>query len=66
MSAKKRRPEFELGPLLINQVQEYLGVRQVNKLSSNQASEIAQFCNEAASRIGTTLETVDDDESGSD
>ncbi len=56
MSAKKRRPEFELGPLMINQVQEYLGPRVVNKLSSEQAASVARLCNECASTIGRILE----------
>lgn len=59
MSARKKRPEFELGPLLINQVQEYLGVRVVNKLTGRQAANIARLCNECASVIGVVLEDAD-------
>lgn len=59
MSAKKRRPEFELGPLFINQMQDYLGIRVVNKLSSEQAANMARLCNECASTIGRVLEESD-------
>lgn len=53
---RKKRPEFELGPLLINQVQEYLGTRVINKLTSDQAAGIARLCNECASTIGVVIE----------
>jgi hypothetical protein len=58
MTAKKRRPEFELGPLLINQVQEYFGTRSVNKLTNDQAANIARLCNECASVIGKVIEDL--------
>lgn len=59
MSAKKKRPEFELGPLLIGATQGYIGPRGVNKLTSMQASNIARLCNECASVIGRVLEDGD-------
>ena len=59
MTAKKKRPEFELGHLMINQVQEYLGPRTVNKLTSIQAANIARLCNECASTIGRVIEDGD-------
>lgn len=59
MTAKKKRPEFELGHLLIKATQEYLGPRAVNKLSNNQAADIARLCNECASVVGRVLEDGD-------
>ena len=59
MTAKKRRPEFELGPLLIQVVQGYLGKRQVNQLTSLQASNIARLCNETSNAIGRVIEGGD-------
>jgi hypothetical protein len=56
MSAKKKHPGLELGPILINQVRDYLGVRQINKLSTVQLANISRCCNATAETIGEILE----------
>ncbi len=58
MTAKKKVPAFELGQLLINQVQDYLGPRTINKLTPLQLGNISRCCNVVAETIGEIL--VDD------
>ena len=60
MAAKKRLPGLELGPILINQVQEYLGTRTVNKLTTMQLANISRCCNV----LGETVAEILEDESG--
>ncbi len=49
---KKKRPEFELPPILVDAVQEYLGPGATNKLTANQAVEIVEICTRTAGEIG--------------
>lgn len=55
MARKKKRPEFELPPILVDAVQEYLGTSVVNGLRPDQASEIMALCNYTAGKIGEAL-----------
>lgn len=52
----KKRPEFELPAVLIKAIEEYFGQRAINKLSSAQATKIADICNDTAGAIGQIFE----------
>ena len=53
--AKKKYPEFELPPLIVNAIQTYLGPTGVGKLTSKQRREITSIAQDAASEIGGVL-----------
>jgi hypothetical protein len=53
---KKKRPEFELPAALIETIQDYLGPAVVNKLSSDQATELMSEATSCAAGVGRVLE----------
>jgi hypothetical protein len=53
---KKKRPEFELPPVIIEAIQEYLGPAEVNKLTSDQASELMTIASSTAAEVGRVIE----------
>lgn len=56
MSSKKKRPEFELPPVLVASVQNYYSQAAINRLSSEQAADIMEACLAAANVIGAIVE----------
>lgn len=55
MATKKKYPEFELPPVIVRAIQDYLGPAAVGKLSSKQRREITSVAQDAASTIGGIL-----------
>ncbi len=57
---KKKRPEFELPAVLIEAIQEYLGPAAVNKLTSDQATELMSAANSCAGEVGLIIAGPED------
>jgi len=55
-SRRKLVPEFELPPILLAAVGEYVGARRLGKLTSEQRGHLADLANRTARDVGAILE----------
>lgn len=59
MATAKKYPEFELPPVLLHAIRDYMGPAAMSRLTSEQRGEIATLAQETAGKVGKIVDPPD-------